>query len=102
MAHTIKRPRYPKGTWMKLKDKSILVAYMDNPRNPYSTGRLAQYAGCSRSFIGHLRTGYKTSCTPQLAQRIAEALGVPLEALFDLRPSAGSGSSSKRREKVAA
>lgn len=97
MAHTLKRRRYPKGSWMKLKDKSIFVAHMDNPRNPYSTGRLAQYVGCSRSFIGHLRTGYKTSCTPDLAERIAEALGVPIEALFDLRTSAGSGRIDKQK-----
>lgn len=101
MAHPTKRRRYPKGAWMKLKDKGILVAYMDNPRNPYSTGRLAQYAKCSRSFIGHLRTGYKTSCTPQLAERIAEALGVPLEALFDLRTSAVSSENSKPQRSAA-
>lgn len=75
---------------MKLRSKEILIAFMDD--KDFSNGRLAQYAGCSRAFIGHLRTGNKTSCTPKLAASIAEALDVPLVALFDARPSAASSS----------
>lgn len=88
-----RRKRWPKGTWMKLRSKEILNAFMDDKE--FSNGRLAQYAGCSRTFIGYLRTGHKTSCTPALAERIAEALNTPLVALFDARPSAGSGSNYK-------
>jgi hypothetical protein len=80
---------------MKLRSKEILNAFMDDKN--FSNGRLAQYAGCSRAFIGHLRTGLKTSCTPQLAERISEALDVPLVALFDARESAGSGSNARTR-----
>lgn len=90
-----RRKRYPKGTWMKLRSKEILIAFMDD--KDFSTGRLAQYSGCSRSFIGHLRSGYKTSCSPELADRISEALSVPTVALFDQRASAGSGRNDKRR-----
>lgn len=95
MAQNIKRrQRYPKGTWMKLRSKDILIAFMED--KGFSTQRLATYASCSKSMVGHLRTGHKTSCTPQLAQRIAEALDVPLVALFDARTSAVSGENSKR------
>lgn len=91
--------RYPKGTWMKLRSKEILIAFMDD--KDFTTGRLATYAQCSRSFIGHLRSGYKTSCTGELADRISEALGVPRVALFNERTSAGSSGNDKQRAKVA-
>lgn len=87
---------------MKLRSKEILIAYMEDPRNPFSVGRLARCADCSRSFIGHLRTGHKTSCTTDLAERIAEALNVPVEALFEPRTSAASGSFNKQKVGVAA
>lgn len=91
--------RYPKGTWMKLRSAEILVAFMR--QKDFSLGRLARYAGCSRSMISHLTSGRKTSCSPELADRISEALDVPTEALFDLRESSGSGSSD-RAEKIPA
>lgn len=91
--------RYPKGTWMKLRSREILIAFMKEKH--FSTKRLATYAVCSKSFIGHLRSGYKTSCSPELADRISEALGVPRIALFDERTSAGSGGNDKRKARAA-
>lgn len=44
---------------------------------------LARCAGVHPSFINHLTAGRRRSCEPQTAQRIAEALGVPLDVLFD-------------------
>lgn len=87
------RRRYPKGTWMKLRSKDILIAFMED--KGFSAQRLATYSGCSKSMIGHLRSGHKTSCTPALAERIAEALDVPLVAIFDERVSASSGRNVK-------
>lgn len=90
MGHQVRRrKRWSKGTWMKLRSKEILDAFMAN--KGFSNGRLAQYAGCSRAFVGHLRSGHKTSCTPRLAEAIAEALDVPLVALFEPKTSAVSG-----------
>jgi transcriptional regulator with XRE-family HTH domain len=51
----------------------------------FSLGRLARYADCSKGFISHLLSGRRSSCTPALATRIAEALNVPLEVLFDAK-----------------
>lgn len=87
-----RRRRYPKGTWMRLKSTEILIAFMN--AKDFSTGRLATYAQCSRSMIGHLRSGHKKSCSPELADRIAEALGVPTIALFDEKTSAPGGRSN--------
>lgn len=90
--------RYPKGTWMKLRSAEILVAFMR--QKDFSMERLARYAGCSKSMISHLTSARKTSCTPELAERLAEALDVPREALFDARTSADSGHDN-RSERVA-
>lgn len=72
--------RWPRGTWMRLQSADTLKALIKQ-RN-LSLDRMARYAGCSKSFISHLTAGRKTTCTPKLAIRIAEALDVPLELLF--------------------
>ena len=77
--------RYPKGTWMRLSSPEMLRATMD--RRGFTISRLARYAGCSKSMVGHLVSGHKKSCTPALAERIAEALDVPTELLFVPSPS---------------
>lgn len=74
------RRKWPKGTWMKLTSAETLKALMKD-RN-YSQERLARYAGCSKSFISHLTSGRKGSCSSELADRISEALHLPTEVLF--------------------
>ena len=90
------RKRYPKGTWMKLRSPETLRALMN--QDEFSLARLARYADCSKSFISHLLSGRRSSCTPILAERISEALHVPTEVLFDakLSPTAGTNVSHKR------
>lgn len=91
MLHSIdggRRRRWPKGTWMKLQSGEILRAFMR--QRGISERTLARYAGCSRAMISHLLHGRKTTCTPELAVKITEALTVPLEALFMPRMSATS------------
>jgi transcriptional regulator with XRE-family HTH domain len=78
--------RWPKGTWMRLQSSDTLRALM--AQKSFSLERLARYAGCSKSFISHLTSGRKATCSPELAERIAEALEVPLAVLF--LPSASS------------
>ena len=49
----------------------------------FSRRRLARYCGLAGTgMIDHLLAGRRTSCTPQLAERIAEALDVPTGLLF--------------------
>jgi transcriptional regulator with XRE-family HTH domain len=74
------RKRWPKGTWMRLTSATTLKALLD--QRGMSLGRLARYSGCDKSFISHLTAGRRRSCTPALAERIAEALEVPLSLLF--------------------
>jgi hypothetical protein len=75
--------RWPKGTWMKLTSSEILRAFVGPEESKKISGRkLARAAGCHPSFIDHLLTGRRKSCTPVMASRIAEVLGVPVEILF--------------------
>ena len=90
-----RRVRWPKGSWMKLASPDTLRALMI--QRGFSYDRLARYAGCSKGFISHLTSGRKSTCTPALAENIAEALDVPLSVLFVPSVSAISGCSIKPR-----
>ena len=104
---------------MKLKSAELLRAFVGPEETKKISGRkLARGAGCHPSFIDHLLQGRRTSCTPIMANRIAEILEVPLEVLFmptiprntrhhDARRAAGRdehrpGRSSRDREPVSA
>lgn len=93
--------RWPRGTWMRLQSSDTLRALMG--QKGFSMGRLARYSGCSKSFVSHLVAGRKTTCTPELATRIAEALDVPLDILFMPSVSADSEQSvgALRKDDVA-
>ena len=69
---------------MQLSSPEMLAATIQ--RRGFSLADLARHAGCSKSMVGHLVTGHKTTCTPELAARLAHALDVPLELLFDAPP----------------
>lgn len=81
---------------MRLTSKDTLRALM--AQRGFSMSRLARYAGCSKSFIGHLCHGRKATCTPQLAVRISEALEVPTEILFVLSESPASGRNNPSKQ----
>lgn len=89
-----KRTRYPAGTWMQVANKDGLVREMQ--RKGFSLARMARYAGCHKSAIGHLMTGRNKTCTPALAQNIAEALDLDVELLFVPQLSTQQGRNVKR------
>ena len=88
------RRRWPKGTWMELISAETLRALIKQRGLSYMT--LGRWAGCHRSMISHLCAGRSKSCKPDLAQRIAEALGVPLELLFLPHQSSDTGLNDRR------
>ncbi|WP_229705409.1 helix-turn-helix domain-containing protein [Williamsia phyllosphaerae] len=47
--------------------------------------QLARFVDVHPSFINHLTAGRSSSCTPKVADRIASALGVPTDVLFEER-----------------
>lgn len=93
------RQRLPKGAWMKLRSAETLRALM--AQDDFSLARLARYSGCSKGFISHLLAGRRTSCTPQLANRISEALHVPTSVLFEVRVSSSGGTNDHQKREIA-
>lgn len=84
---------------MKLTSGKVLRGLMDAKH--LSNADIALHARCGRTFISALVNERRKSCTPEVAQRIAERLEVPLEVLFTPRTSAVSGRSSKARRTAA-
>lgn len=93
------RRRWPKGTWMKLTSGAVLRALMTTKH--LSNEDVGRHAGVNRTFISALVNGRRSSCTPRVAELIAERLEVPLEVLFVPRASANSGGSNKRARTAA-
>lgn len=94
--------RWPKGTYMQLVSADRLRSFVGpEDGKKMSAVVLARYVDKHPSFINHLTSGRRTSCKPQTATRIAEALGVPLEILFAVE-KASVGSTSGKSEKVPA
>ncbi len=88
------RKRWPRGTWMELANREGLVDAME--RRGFSLDRLARYAGCSKGMVSHLTSGRRKTCSPQLAQNIAEALDMPLSLLFVPKVSTQQGRIANR------
>lgn len=80
MCNRAVRLRRAKGHWMRLTSAELLRGYMK--RHDFSGARLGRYAECSRQFVAQLLNGQVTTCTPELARRIEEALQVLPGTLF--------------------
>lgn len=88
------RARWAKGTYMRLKSKDDLREYLVTKEDvdAHRSGKagaqkmsqrgLADRVGVDPSFINHLTSGRRSTCTPYIAERIAEVLGVPVKVLF--------------------
>lgn len=95
--------RRPKGTWMRLKSAELLRAFVGpEPEKKRSGRQVARYAEVHPSFITHLLAGRRRSCTPQVADRIAEALEVPTDVLFEAHVSPIRQVSGKQKAGTAA
>lgn len=95
MNTTTTRKRWPKGSWMRLASSDTLRALMK--QKGFSHRRLARYCGLAGpGMIDHLVSGRRHSCTPKLAERIAEALDVPLSVLFVPSVPSNTGSHGKQ------
>lgn len=95
-----KRKQWPSGTWMELVNREGLVDCMEDKK--FSLDRLARYAGCSKGMVSHLTKGRRKTCSPRLAENIAEALGVPVSLLFVPRVSTQEGRNVNQMKTVAA
>lgn len=95
--------RRPKGTWMRLRSAALLRALVGPEKDKVMSGRkLARFAGVHPSFIDHLLHERRNGCEPLTADRIAEALGVPTEVLFEEKVSTTERPTVKRKTSIAA
>lgn len=96
------RRRFPKGTYMQLISAERLRSFVGpEPEKKMSGRRLARAIEKHPSFIDHLLSGRSKSCKPVTAQRIAEALDIPLDLLF-VPETASIASRSGKDQKVPA
>lgn len=76
---------------MQLTSSVILAQLMDH--NGYSVRQMSEAVDkvlrkkrkstrCGRGTIGNLRSGYRNTCKPEIAEAICEILNIPLSALF--------------------
>lgn len=81
---------------MRLRNAELLVGYMD--AGDFTQARLARFAGCSRQFIHMLVTGERSTCTPEVAKRIEEAMRVLPGTLFDAHGSPSARPAVRQRK----
>ncbi|MFH5231930.1 XRE family transcriptional regulator [Antrihabitans spumae] len=83
---------------MKLKSPELLRAFVGPEHSKKMSGRkLARIIEKHPSFIDHLLAGRRRSCEPKTANRIAEALGLPVEILFDVQLTSAEREVDQRR-----
>lgn len=70
---------------VRVKDHELLAALMES--NGYSVRELAERVKASRSTVGHLRSGKREYVNRDTALRIAKALRVKPQVLFEARTS---------------
>lgn len=113
--HSIRRT-WKEGTYMRLSSTDKLKTFVTTqedleryrsgkPIDPkkISQGDLARAAQVHRSFISQLVVGHRTSCSPLVAERICDRLGVHVTLLFDVeRPAAAHPYRRRAVEAVAA
>lgn len=83
---------------MRLRSADLLRAMVGpEPEKRMSARQLARAIERHPSFINHLTAGRETKCKPQTADRIAGALGVPTEVLFEERLTSAKRGNSKSK-----
>lgn len=87
------RRKKARGDYSLLKDPQNLMDWMKE--KDMSQARLGRYAECSRQFINQLVKGDRNTCTPTVAERIEEGLGVVPGTLFMHKLSSQQGRAVK-------
>jgi len=65
---------------IQLTSPDVLRRAMDH--RGYTVRGLAKKVGCGESVIGHMRTGRRKTCSPQVARDIERLLDIPAGLLF--------------------
>lgn len=71
------------GLDLRVIDHRALASYMTY--KGFTVRTLAFRTGVNRSTIGHLRSGKRTTCSPEAAIAICKVLDVPTQIIFSDR-----------------
>jgi transcriptional regulator with XRE-family HTH domain len=82
----------PRSTY-RLRSRILFNELIDGE---WSLRALADRAGCGKTMIWNLKTGEDTTCSQALAERLSEALGIKMSALFAPVSSTPVDESSKQ------
>lgn len=83
-------PRPPRWRFdVQLTSPDVLAGFME--LRGYTVRSLAEEVHCSSAKIGHLRSGWQTTCKPALALAIEKALKAPKGVLFTPRVTTPAG-----------
>lgn len=85
---------------MKLRSGATLRALMD--QNGKSLRDVARYAERHWTFIGQLVREERSTCKPEVAERISDLLNVPLDVLFVASSSSAAVQPAVQQRKAAA
>lgn len=66
--------------WVRLISAQALAQYMAH--REFTVRSLADRVGCSRALVGHLRSGKRNTCKPEVARKIERHLDAPRGSLF--------------------
>ena len=95
----MKNTRWSKRCWVRLRSADTLRALIRQKGLSYSD--VARFAGCHKSFIGAMASptpdNQKRSCSQAKAEAIALLLDVPLNVLFEDKPTPKVPPQPKRR-----
>lgn len=78
-----------------LRNRPLFRYLMEHPGRgtPYTVRDLAEVAACPASTVGHLRSGRQDAVDSDVAENLAEALGVAILVLF-VPPTFTAGNTS--------
>lgn len=89
--------RKPDSTYLTLIDPAFFAYVLRHPARvkPWTVRELAETVGTSRATVGDLRSGRRRRVAPEVARRIAEAVGVHVAVLFTAGVSADSDTNER-------
>jgi transcriptional regulator with XRE-family HTH domain len=90
---------YRQALYMRITHPPTLKALIRQRGLTYAA--LGAQVGCTAPFLCHLAQGRRSGATPELAERIAEALDVDLDLIFVDSTTADSGSSDRDQQHAA-
>lgn len=90
----VRRIQAGRGFYVEITSTISLVKLMEH--HNYSIQALADRIGVSKATVAHLRSGARTTTSPETAKKIEKALGLAVGSLFLPKVTPASASTKQR------